>query len=65
MLEIPKCNGVDYELDGGSFICVRPSGTEPKLKIYYSVRAENEEKANEALEQAKKSVEALLQSVKK
>ena len=29
------------------------------------MRAENEEKANEALEQAKKSVEALLQSVKK
>ncbi len=65
VLDIPKCNCVYYELDGGSFICVRPSGTEPKLKIYYSVRAENEEKANEALEQAKKSVEALLQSVKK
>lgn len=64
-LDIPKCNCVYYELKGGSFICVRPSGTEPKLKIYYSVRAENEEKANEALEQAKKSVEALLQSVKK
>ena len=65
VLDIPKCNCVYYELDGGSFICVRPSGTELKLKIYYSVRAENEEKANEALEQAKKSVEALLQSVKK
>ena len=65
VLDIPKCNCVYYELDGGSFICVRPSGTEPKLKIYYSVRAENEAKANEALEQAKKSVEALLQSVKK
>ena len=65
VLDIPKCNCVYYELDGGSFICVRPSGTEPKLKIYYSVRAENEEKANEALEQEKKSVEALLQSVKK
>lgn len=65
VLDIPKCNCVYYELNGGSFICVRPSGTEPKLKIYYSVRAENEEKANEALEQAKKSVEALLQSVKK
>ncbi|MDE6411407.1 MAG: phospho-sugar mutase [Clostridia bacterium] len=64
-LDIPKCNCVYYELEGGSFICVRPSGTEPKLKIYYSVRAENEEKANEALEKAKKSVEELLESVKK
>ena len=64
-LDIPKCNCVYYELEGGSFICVRPSGTEPKLKIYYSVRAENEEKANEELEKAKKSVEELLESVKK
>ena len=35
-LDIPKCNCVYYELAGGSFVCVRPSGTEPKLKIYYS-----------------------------
>ena len=64
-LDIPKCNCVYYELEGGSFICVRPSGTEPKLKIYYSMRAENEAKANEELEKAKKSVENLLESVKK
>ena len=61
-LDIPKCNCVYYELEGGSFVCVRPSGTEPKLKIYYSMRAINEEKANEALERAKKSVDALLES---
>lgn len=64
-LDIPKCNCVYYELEGGSFICVRPSGTEPKLKIYYSVRAADEAKANEELEKAKKSVEELLESVKK
>lgn len=64
-LDIPKCNCVYYELEGGSFVCVRPSGTEPKLKIYYSMRAENEAKANEELEKAKKSVENLLESVKK
>ncbi len=64
-LDIPKCNCVYYELEGGSFICVRPSGTEPKLKIYYSMRAENEIQANEELEKAKKSVEELLESVKK
>ena len=33
-LNIPKTNAVYYELENGSFICVRPSGTEPKLKIY-------------------------------
>lgn len=64
-LDIPKCNCVYYELEGGSFICVRPSGTEPKLKIYYSMRAADENAANAELEKAKKSVEDLLNSVKK
>lgn len=40
-----KVNAVYYELTGGGFLCVRPSGTEPKLKVYYSVPAENENKA--------------------
>ena len=64
-LDIPKCNCVYYELEGGSFICVRPSGTEPKLKIYYSVKAASEADAEQALEEAKASVKELLESVKK
>ena len=64
-LNIPKCNCVYYELEGGSFICVRPSGTEPKLKIYYSVRAKDEAAATAAMEKAKADVMSLLQSVKK
>ena len=64
-LDIPKCNCVYYELEGGSFICVRPSGTEPKLKIYYSVKAASEADAEQALEAAKVSVRKLLDSVKK
>ena len=63
-LDIPKCNSVYYEHAGGSFICVRPSGTEPKLKIYYSVRAENEAAADRALQEAKTDVTALLEKVK-
>jgi len=63
-LNIPKCNCVYYELEGGSFVCVRPSGTEPKLKVYYSVKAENATVAAAALEKMKKSVADLLASVK-
>ncbi len=63
-IDIPKCNCVYYELSGGSFICVRPSGTEPKLKIYYSVKAKDEKNAELALADAKKAVEELLESVK-
>ncbi len=63
-LDIPKCNCVYYELAGGSFICVRPSGTEPKLKIYYSIKAESEALAEAQMEKAKKAVEKLLKSKK-
>lgn len=63
-LNIPKCNCVYYELEGGSFVCVRPSGTEPKLKIYYSIRAKDEAAAEKELEKAKQSVAELLERVK-
>ena len=59
-LDIPKTNAVYYELENGSFICVRPSGTEPKLKIYYSVRAKDEDAAEKAFERMKTAFEAFL-----
>ena len=63
-LDIPKCNCVYFELQGGSFICVRPSGTEPKLKIYYSIRAKNEEEAQANLIALKEAVSNLLEQAK-
>lgn len=63
-LDIPKCNCVYYELQGGSFVCVRPSGTEPKLKIYYSLRAADEAAANAGLAILSESVNALLEKAK-
>jgi phosphomannomutase len=37
MLTIPKSNVLIYYLEDGSKICARPSGTEPKIKFYFSV----------------------------
>ena len=59
-LDIPATNAVYYELENGSFICVRPSGTEPKLKIYYSIRAKDEESALRAFDRMKTAFEAFL-----
>lgn len=59
----PTTNCVYYELENGSFICVRPSGTEPKLKIYYSVKANTKADAEDALEKMQKAMEQLLKSV--
>ena len=36
--DLPKSNVLKFFLKGGSWIAVRPSGTEPKLKMYYTVR---------------------------
>lgn len=33
-IDLPKSNVLQYFLEGGSILCVRPSGTEPKIKIY-------------------------------
>jgi len=38
-LNIPKSNVLIYYLEDGSKICARPSGTEPKIKFYFSVNA--------------------------
>ena len=59
-LNIPKCNCVYYELAGGSFVCVRPSGTEPKLKLYFSVRAKDEGAAEKTLEAIRADICAIL-----
>ena len=64
-MDIPKCTCVYYELSGGSFVCVRPSGTEPKLKIYYSLKAKDEAAANGELVHLQSSVNDMLENAKK
>lgn len=43
--DLPKENVLKYQLKTGGWMAVRPSGTEPKIKIYYSLKGKNEEEA--------------------
>lgn len=46
---LPPSNVLKYELQDGSWIAVRPSGTEPKIKIYYSIKGVNKDIAENKL----------------
>jgi phosphoglucomutase len=53
---LPAEDVVKFTYSSGSWIAVRPSGTEPKLKIYYSIHSAGQESATAALEKARKVV---------
>ena len=50
-INMPKSNVLYYELSNDSWIAVRPSGTEPKIKYYIGVKGKSIEEANELLEE--------------
>lgn len=49
-LNLPKSNVLYYEMEDGSWFCVRPSGTEPKIKIYFGVSRATRSEAEKAQE---------------
>ncbi|NLY18240.1 MAG: phospho-sugar mutase [Clostridiaceae bacterium] len=55
-MELPKSNVLYYETKEGFWFCIRPSGTEPKIKIYYGVSGASPVMSEEALNNLKKQV---------
>ncbi len=62
-LTLPQSNVIKLILADGSWVCVRPSGTEPKFKIYYSVSAISEQSAKEKLEALKTDFHQMLTEI--
>ncbi|MBM0064088.1 phospho-sugar mutase [Alkalicoccobacillus gibsonii] len=48
-IALPVSNVLKYKLADGSWFCIRPSGTEPKVKFYFGVNAANDEDSKEKL----------------
>ena len=58
---LPKSNVLYYELEDNCWCCVRPSGTEPKIKLYMGIKGNSDEDATNKLEKLK---EAMVELVK-
>lgn len=54
--KLSTSNVLKYVLSDGSWIAVRPSGTEPKIKIYYSIKGTDKDEAKKKLEEIQKVI---------
>ena len=58
---LPKSNVLYYELDNNAWCCVRPSGTEPKIKLYMGVKGTSNEDAEEKLNNLKQAMRKVVE----
>lgn len=56
---LPSSNVLYYDLEDDAWVCVRPSGTEPKVKFYYGIKGTSLEDANKKSEALGKAVLAM------
>lgn len=56
-IDLPQSNVLYYELQNSNSVIVRPSGTEPKIKVYYTAVAENKDEALKIYEKLKNQMD--------
>lgn len=61
---LPVSDVLYYNLEDGAWLCVRPSGTEPKIKFYMGVRGISVKEAERKVEAMENAVDELLECVK-
>ena len=57
---LPKSNVLYYELDNDIWFCIRPSGTEPKIKVYIGVKGDNKKHAEHLMKVLKENILKLI-----
>ena len=62
---LPSSNVLYYDMEDGVWMCVRPSGTEPKIKFYYGVKGASLEDADKKAEEMGAAVQAMVDEMLK
>ncbi|MDW7658874.1 MAG: phospho-sugar mutase [Bacillota bacterium] len=61
-LDLPQSDVLLYEMDGLDWFCVRPSGTEPKIKIYFGCYGDDQDQCDHCLQKIRTLVETHIQA---
>ena len=59
-ITLPKSNVLEYRLENGAKLIVRPSGTEPKIKVYLSGKGATDAESREVVERLRAQAKPLL-----
>ncbi|MBC1479993.1 phospho-sugar mutase [Listeria seeligeri] len=62
VIKLPTADVIKCYFEDGSWFCLRPSGTEPKIKFYFSIRGENREESTTKLEKIKTDLLAYIEA---
>jgi phosphoglucomutase len=54
-IDLPKSNVIKYFFEDGTWICLRPSGTEPKIKFYFGINASSLDESKQKLQSVEKA----------
>ncbi len=60
-IDLPKANVLKYLLEDGSWVAIRPSGTEPKIKFYIAAKAKTQATVSQKVVEITKAIELLIQ----
>ena len=63
-INLPKSNVIKYYLSDGSWVVLRPSGTEPKLKLYYGAKGQTEKDADAIVKKLTDELMAIVNLIK-
>ena len=61
---LPKSNVLYYDCEDSTWLCIRPSGTEPKLKLYYGVKAGSVEEADKRIKNLSEELNNIVKDIK-